>query len=78
MFKWLDNLSFPVLIIISIFLGAAPFGAQPHLLEKLNMLMAGSLVKPLDIFDLIMHSIPIILLSIKTVLFLRKKMEAAN
>ena len=72
MFKWLDNFSFPVLIIIAVFLGMAPFGEQPHLLEKINMLMAGTLVKPLDIFDLIMHSAPIILLAIKTVLYVQK------
>lgn len=75
MFKWLDNFSFPVLIIIAVFLGMAPFGGQPHLLEKLNMLMAGTLVEPLDIFDLFMHSAPIILLVIKTVLYVQKKSE---
>jgi len=78
MFKWLDNFSFPVLIIISIFLGMAPFGAQPHLVEKINLLMAGNLVKPLDIFDLIMHSTPIILLVIKTVRYVRGKKTAVN
>ncbi|MCW8929461.1 MAG: RND transporter [Gammaproteobacteria bacterium] len=71
--KFLDNFSFPILIIIALLLGTAPFGAQPHLLEKINMLMSGTLVAPLDIFDLLFHSAPIILLIIKTVLFFKKK-----
>ena len=63
--KWLDNLSFTLLIIVAIFLGSAPLGAQPHLFEKIDMLMAGTLVKPIDIFDLILHSTPIVLLILK-------------
>ncbi|MDX2504659.1 MAG: hypothetical protein QNL62_09310 [Gammaproteobacteria bacterium] len=67
--KLIDKLSFPVLIILALFLGTAPLGAQPHLLEKIDMLMAGTLVKPLDIFDLVLHSTPIILLFVKTIRF---------
>jgi len=50
----------------------APFGAEPHLVEKLNMLMAGTLRRPLDIFDLLMHSAPFILFLIKAGLTLKK------
>lgn len=71
--KWLDNFSFPVLIILSLFLGSAPLGDQPHLLEKINMLMAGTLVQPIDIFDLLMHSTPIILLGLKTIRYFKLK-----
>ena len=74
--KWLDNFSFPVLIILTIFLGTAPLGGQPHLLEKINMLMAGSLVKPLDIFDLLMHATPIILLALKTIRYFKLKQSS--
>ena len=70
--KFLDNLSFPMLIILAYFMAMAPFGAEPHLVEKWNMLMSGTLVKPLDIFDLLMHSTPIILLLLKSALFLKK------
>ncbi|NTV14871.1 MAG: RND transporter [Desulfobulbaceae bacterium] len=45
----------------------APFVPQPHLLEKLKMLTAGRLVKPLDIFDLFLHLIPLLLLVAKVV-----------
>jgi len=45
----------------------APFSPQPHLLEKLQMLFAGTLSKPIDIFDLFLHGTPLVLLAIKTV-----------
>jgi len=75
MSRFLDNLSFPMLIIIAIILGTAPIGSEPHLIEKINMLTAGTLVKPLDIFDLVLHSAPIILLLIKLYLFLKNKLH---
>ncbi|MFP4611749.1 MAG: RND transporter [Thiohalophilus sp.] len=65
--KWLDKIPFPTLIIIAILLGLAPFSPQPHLLEKLQMLFAGTLSKPIDIFDLVLHGGPLVLLAIKTV-----------
>ena len=69
----LDKFSFPVLIILALLLGTAPIGAQPHLLEKINMLMSGTLIKPLDIFDLLLHSTPIVLLIMKSILFFKYK-----
>jgi len=71
--KFLDVFSFPVLLIMALLLGTAPIGAQPHLLEKLIMLSSGTLVKPLDIFDLLLHSAPIFLLILKSVYFIRDK-----
>lgn len=53
------------LALISLMLGLAPFVPEPHLLEKLKMLMAGNLVKPIDIFDLVMHGTPVVLLVLK-------------
>lgn len=42
---------------------AAPFGQAPHLAEKLRMLAAGELTRPLDIFDLALHgALPLYLL----------------
>lgn len=73
MTRLLDNLSFPLLIIMAVLLGTAPIGGEPHLIEKINMLLFGTLVKPLDIFDLLMHSAPIILLVIKIILLLKNK-----
>ena len=53
------------LAIMSLMLGMAPFVPEPHLLEKLKMLGAGNLVKPIDIFDLFMHGTPVVLLILK-------------
>lgn len=53
--NWLDKLPWDLLIIGSLTLGLAPF-APPHLFEKIGMLMAGTLTRPLDIFDLLMHA----------------------
>ena len=61
---WLDNLPWPLIVLLCLTLGLAPF-APPHLVEKLQMLFQGKLVKPLDWFDLVLHSAPWILLMLK-------------
>jgi hypothetical protein len=61
-----------VLILAAVLLAAMPLG-QPHLLEKLRMLMAGTLKRPLDWFDLLMHSAPLLLLFLKAFLVLRRR-----
>jgi hypothetical protein len=38
---------------------------MPHVLEKLNMLMDGTLNKPVDIFDLFFHLAPALLVLLK-------------
>ncbi|MDX1582275.1 MAG: hypothetical protein R3338_01620 [Thermoanaerobaculia bacterium] len=43
---------------------AVPF-EYPHLLEKSGMLLEGRLTKPIDIFDLFFHSLPLVLLIAK-------------
>ncbi len=63
----LDRISMPMLLLIALALGLAPFSPQPHLWEKLNMLMDGTLSRPIDIFDLLMHATPAILLVLKLV-----------
>lgn len=68
--KWLDRISLPVLAIMAVFLAFAPFTPEPHLLEKSRMLLEGTLVKPIDIFDLVLHAAPLVLLILK---LLRRK-----
>jgi hypothetical protein len=65
--SWLDNLPFLILIIACLTLGLAPFTPEPHIWEKLKMLFAGELVRPVDIFDFLMHATPWILLFMKVV-----------
>lgn len=65
--KWLDKIPLTTLLIIALLLGLAPFTPEPHLWEKLKMLAAGELVKPIDIFDLFLHGTPVVLLVLKLV-----------
>lgn len=61
-----DQLNWGMVIILCATLGLAPF-SPPHIVEKLSMLIKGNLIKPLDWFDLLLHSIPWILLILKIV-----------
>lgn len=65
--KWLDNVPLIMLVVIALLLGLAPFGAEPHLVEKIKMLLDGSLARPIDIFDLVMHATPAVLLIIRLI-----------
>ena len=67
MMSWLDSLPFPLLIIACLTLGLAPFFPEPHIWEKLKMLFAGELARPVDIFDLLLHASPWLLLLMKLV-----------
>jgi len=71
----LDRLPWGILIIAAVLLGLAPFVPEPHLVEKLRMLAQGSLQRPIDIFDLLYHSLPILLLLAKLIrtLLLKKQ-----
>ena len=61
--RWLDKLPWEILILGSLTLGLAPFVPEPHLIEKIRMLLQGSLNRPIDIFDLFMHgALPVLLL----------------
>jgi hypothetical protein len=63
----LDGISISALVVASLLLGLAPFQPEPHLWQKLKMLAAGELARPIDIFDLLMHGTPVALLLIRLV-----------
>lgn len=65
--KWLDRIPLPTLAVMALLMGLAPFVPQPHLLEKLRMLMAGQLSRPIDIFDLFWHSLFPVLFILKLI-----------
>jgi hypothetical protein len=67
MLEWLDKIPLLVLVLLALTLGLAPFVPEPHLIEKLRMLKEGTLRRPLDIFDLLMHATPWVLLILKLV-----------
>ena len=64
MFDFLDKIPYSILIPVAAFLLIAPVVPMPHALEKLIMLKNGTLKRPIDIFDLIMHATPAVLLAI--------------
>ncbi|PLX84732.1 MAG: RND transporter [Desulfuromonas sp.] len=61
----LKDIPYPVLIVLVVALGLAPFVPEPHLVEKVRMLLSGALRRPVDIFDLLFHLLPVILLGLK-------------
>ena len=63
--NWLDKIPTSTLVIVSLTLGLAPFAPEPHVWEKLKMLAAGDLTRPIDIFDLFLHGTPWVLLIMK-------------
>ena len=64
MLKWLDRIPLHWAVLGTVWLALAPFVPEPHLVEKLRMLSQGTLSRPLDIFDLLMHATPVVLLPV--------------
>ncbi|MDP1536088.1 MAG: hypothetical protein Q8L95_02765 [Burkholderiales bacterium] len=63
--RWLDRIPLLALVVAAVLLGPAPFVPEPHVWEKLKMLAAGTLIRPIDIFDLLWHAAPLVLLGMK-------------
>jgi len=63
--RFLSHLGYPTLVILTLVMGLAPFTPEPHLVEKLRMLLQGTLTRPLDVFDLFFHLAPAMLLLLK-------------
>lgn len=61
----LDQIPISLIVLACLTLGLAPFFPEPHIWEKLKMLVAGVLVKPVDVFDLLMHAAPFVVLGLK-------------
>ncbi len=75
--KFIDGISIQMLVVMTIFLGLAPYlpfmTEPPHLFTKLNMLVSGELSKPIDIFDLVFHGAAPVVLAIRLVRKFRNK-----
>lgn len=69
---WLDKVPYSVLVPLALVLALAPFSPEPHLWEKSKMLFAGTLVKPIDIFDLFLHGAPLLILVLKLISTIRR------
>ncbi len=73
--KWLDRLPWTGLTFIAVILAMLPWprAEMPHLFEKIGMLFAGELRRPIDIFDLFLHGGPATLLLLKIIRWLRTR-----
>ena len=67
MWEMLEQLPLSYAVIAAATLGLAPFVPEPHIWEKLKMLKAGTLKRGIDIFDLLLHAAPFVVLVAKLV-----------
>ncbi|MBC7140709.1 MAG: RND transporter [Rhodobacteraceae bacterium] len=65
--EFLDKIPMNIAVLAALTLGLAPFLPEPHIWEKLKMLVAGTLTRPIDIFDLALHAAPWLVLAAKLV-----------
>lgn len=65
MWDMLENLPLSYALIAAATLGLAPFTPEPHIWEKLKMIKAGTLTRPIDIFDFLLHAAPFVVLVAK-------------
>lgn len=66
--KLLDGIPLVLLGPLALFLAVAPVKPVPHLWQKLTMLADGTLTRPIDIFDLFLHGVPLLLVIVKLIL----------
>lgn len=65
--RLVDRVPLYVAVVLALSLGLAPFVPEPHVWQKLKMLAAGTLSRPIDVFDLVFHAAPWLLLAAKLV-----------
>lgn len=70
--EFISKLPWGLVILACLTLGLAPF-SPPHIWEKLQMLVKGQLVRPIDWFDFVLHGTPWVLLILKAIVSLTQK-----
>lgn len=63
----IDRIPLWLLVLATAFMLGAPFSPEPHLVEKARMALAGTLRRPIDLFDVFWHLLPTVLLAIRIV-----------
>lgn len=71
--SWIKRTPMILFVFLALTLGLAPFAPEPHIVEKLRMLVDGTLTRPIDIFDLVLHGTPWVLLVTKIILQLKSQ-----
>ena len=67
----LDKIPWQLAIMAALTLGLAPF-RPTHIVEKLEMLFKGTLVRPIDWFDLVLHGTPWLIVILKGAFALKR------
>jgi hypothetical protein len=68
--NWLMRVPWWLIGMVALMLALTPFG-ESHLIQKWRMLFDGTLRRPLDWFDLVLHTTPLLLLLAKIAVHLR-------
>ncbi len=66
-FRWLDYLPVMPLAVAAIVLALAPPLAEPHLWRDIKLLVAGQLLRTVDILDFWLHATLLLVLALKLV-----------
>ena len=66
--RLVDPMPLSLLVVLCLTIGLAPYMPEPHLLEPLRLLAAGELVHAADVFELVLHGTPWVLLILKLIL----------
>ena len=69
---WLKNTPWWLLIAAAAMLAIVPLG-ESHFVQKWRILFSGTLRRPLDWSDLVMHSSALLLLGLKAVVTIRDR-----
>ena len=73
---WIGRIPLLWMALIAGWLAVAPIVPEPHLVEKLRMLSQGQLTRPIDIFDLAYHTVPLLLLVLRRWIAVRRPPQA--
>jgi hypothetical protein len=73
MMRFVDKIPLGLILPLALLMALAPFVPEPHLWEKLKMLAAGTLIRPIDIFDLFWHLLPLVVLGLKLARMARQR-----
>ena len=70
--NWLERVPWSLLILAAVALAVIPLG-ESHFVQKWRMLFGGTLRRPLDWFDLVFHTAPLLRLLVKIAFFFRRQ-----